>query len=309
MPMACRSMYVWVALTAGTLGGCHSTSAKDVIDKDSTFAERNASTTLHWNVAASGKTLLVIADEAGNALKKDVTGQLTFKPESGGEPKTVPLALDAKSGIASADGPALNGELTEVRYALVAADKPLTGSLYVPKQGTAGLVESAKSAAPAATEPGAHGGTIQVIDGKKYEVVADSESGEVRVYLIDADAKHPKKLELGLESDDPRVVQLKWNDEGYYVAEVGAEKPPRTTTLVVVDDDDHVHVCVVGFRPGVVLVLDSRPVYWTRRDWGHPGLARGHFKGTIDGPPGQFKERERDDDEKFKGGKGKGKGH
>ena len=92
------------------------------------------------------------------------------------------------------------------------------------------------------------------------------------------------------------------------MAELSVQKPPRKTTLVVVDDDDDVHVCLLGFRPGVVVVLDSRPTYWVRRDW-HPGLARGHYKGTLDGPPGQVRFREDEPHErieiKSKGGKGK----
>jgi hypothetical protein len=284
-------------------GGCHSASAKEVIDNAATFAEKNEAATLHWNVATNGDTKLVVEDQSGKVLTQDLTGQLTFKPDATAEPKTVPLALDAKSGIASADGPDLGGEVTEVRYALIVKDKPLAGTLFVPKKGTAGLVESSKAEkteAKPAEETGVHGGTVQVVDGKKYELVGNSETGETRVYLVDADGKQPKKLKLALESDDPRVVELRWNADGYYVAELGVEKPPRKTELVVVDQDDSVHVCVIGFRPGVVLVVASRPTYWVKRDWSPPGLARGHYKGTIDGPPGQFKGHDDDDHEKVK---------
>jgi hypothetical protein len=285
-------------LLALAIAGCHSASAKEVIDNAATFAEKNEAATLHWNVATNGETKLVVEDDAGKVLTKDLTGQVTFKADGAAEPKTVPLELDAKSGIATAKGPDLGGEVTEVRYALFVKDKPLAGTLFVPKKGTAGLVESSKAdkseAKPEAAA--AHGGTVQVVDGKTYELVGNSETGETRVYLVGADGKQPKKLKLALESDDPKVVELRWDADGYYVADLGVEKPPRKTELVIVDQDDSVHVCVVGFRPGVVLLVESRPVYWVKRDWGPPGLARGHYKGTIDGPPGQFKGHDDDGD-------------
>ena len=66
---------------------------------------------------------------------------------------------------------------------------------------------------------------------------------------------------------------------------------PRKVSLIVVDDSDHVHVAVIGYRPGIVFVVGRRPVFWVERGWSHPGLARGHYKGTPWGPPGQFNDK------------------
>lgn len=306
--MKLRCTWVCVCAIAAAAIGCRSASAKDVIEKDSTFTEKSAAATLHWNVEANGETQLVVEDESGTVVKKEITGQIGFKPNGSGEAQTVPLTFDAKSGIGKADGPDLDGEVTEVRYALVVRGKPLTGSLHVPKKGTLALVAAAKAAPASDDSKGPHGGTVQVADGVEYEVVADSDSGETRVYLVDAGAKRPKKLKLALESDEPRVVELTWKEDGYYVAVIGADKPPRKATLVIVDDDDDVHVVVIGQRRGRVLVMDTRPVYWVRTGWGPPGLARGHHKGTLDGPPGHMKDRGGPDQVKIdihsKGGKG-----
>jgi len=99
-----------------------------------------------------------------------------------------------------------------------------------------------------------------------------------------------------------RAVKGLLHADGYYVTTLEVAHTPRKVSLVVVDDDDDAHVMVVGYRPGVILVIDRRPFFWVERGWSHPGLARGHHKGTPWGPPGQFKGN--DDN----GHKGKGKG-
>lgn len=284
---SCKPLYV-VLIAAATFGCRAGASASELIAKESTFAESHASSTLYWNVEADGETRLVVKDGAGNVVRKDVTGELVFKPEKRGNAETKSLAMDEKSGVAHVDGPSLDGEITELRYELVVSGTPVSGALLLPSKGTAGLNAEA-AAAPPTPDKGPHGGAIEVIDGQKYEIVADSESGEARVFLVGADAKRPKKLRLALQANESRVVELTWNVEGYYVTEVDLSKPPRKTTLVVVDDDDDVHVRVIGQRPGVVLVVAERPAFWVQRGWAHPGLARGHYKGTPMGPPGHFK--------------------
>ncbi|HKY34884.1 MAG TPA: hypothetical protein VJN18_02990 [Polyangiaceae bacterium] len=279
--------------------GCSKAKAEELIKEASTFAERSSAGTLHWNVASDGAAALVVENPAGTIEKGSVTGQLTFV--SGKETKTVPLTLDEKSGVLRADGPDLDPEVTELRYALLLNGKPWSGALHVPESGTKGLVETAKSNPSTSVSKGPNGGDVQVIDGQRFEIVADSGSGETRVYLLD-NGKKPKKLKLALDADPPRQVELVMHEDGYYVTTLEVARTPRKVSLVVVDHDDDAHVMVVGYRPGVILVVDRRPFFWVERGWGHPGLARGHHKGTPWGPPGHFKDK--DDN----GHKAKGKG-
>jgi hypothetical protein len=265
--------------------GCSRAEAEELLTSASTFAEKSAVGTLHWNVAPDGLAQLVVKNDAGVIQKGNVTGQLTFVTEDGKKEQTVPLALDEKAGVLRAEGPKLDDRVTEVRYALLLDGKPWTGALHVPKEGTDGLTKAAQmNSEPGATK-GSHGGDVHVVDGQRYELVGDGDSGEVRVYPVDG-GKKPKKLELALDADPPRRMELVLHADGYYFASVDAAKLPRKTTLIVVDDHDVTHVVVVGYRPGVFVVVDRPSVFWVARGW-HPGRGRGHYKGTPFGPPGQ----------------------
>jgi hypothetical protein len=273
-----------LALVLAT-AGCSKATAEELLAAASTFAEQSAVGTLHWNITPGGLAQLVVKNDAGIIQKGNVTGQLTFVTDDGQKTQNVPLSLDDKAGVLRAEGPELDDQVTEIRYSLMLDGRPWAGALHVPKEGTKGLADATKDDPKPEQAKGSHGGEVHVIDGQRYEVVADGDSGDVRVYLIDG-SKKPKKLKLALDADPPKQVELTLNAEGYYVASVDAAKLPRKTSLIVVDDHDHAHVVVVGYRPGVVVVVDRPSVFWVARDW-HPGRARGHYKGTPFGPPGQ----------------------
>jgi hypothetical protein len=267
------------------MASCSKAKAEELLASASTFAEKSTVGTLHWNVSSGGLAQLVVKNDAGVIQKANVTGQLTFVTEDGKKAQTVPLSLDEKAGVLRAEGPKLDEQVTEVRYALLLDGKPWTGALHVPKEGTEGLTEAAKDNAKSEQAKGSHGGEVHVVDGQRYEFVADADSGDVRVYLMEGTRK-PKRLKLALDADPPQQVELTLHGEGYYVASVDVAKLPRKTTLIVVDTDDDTHVVVVGYRPGIVVVVDRPGVFWVARGW-HPGRARGHYKGTPLGPPGQ----------------------
>ncbi len=275
----------WALLVALGLfsSACSKAKADEILASESTFAEQSAVGTLHWNVTPDGRAALVVKNDKGVIQTSNLTGQLTFVTAEG-KSENVPLTLDGEAGVLRADGPSLEGDVTEVRYALLLDGKPWTGALHVPEQGTEGLVETAKSSQ---TAPGEHGGEIHVIDGERYELVADADSRDVRVYALGG--KKPKSLKLALDASPPRQVELEWDDEGYYVTSLDVTKLPRKMSLVVVDVHEHAHVLVVGYRPGVFVVVDRTPGWWVHRHW-HPGRARGHHKGTPFGPPGQLKD-------------------
>ncbi len=275
----------WVLLAALGIfaSACSKATAEEIVASESTFAEQSAAGTLHFNVAPDGKAALVVKNDQGVIQKSNLSGQLTFVNAEG--KNAVPLALDGEAGVLRADGPSLEGDVTEIRYALLLDGKPWKGSLHVPEQGTEGLVETAKSTESA---PGAHGGEIHVIDGERYELVADADSGDMRVYVLGE--KKPKALKLALDVSPPQQVELEWDDEGYYVTSLKGTKLPRKVSLVVIDAHEHAHVIVVGHRPGVVVIVDRTPHWWVHRKW-HPGRGRGHYKGTPFGPPGHNKDR------------------
>ncbi len=283
--MGIRIAHLGLALSLLVAAGCSRAKAEELLSSASTFAEKSAVGTLHWNVTPGGLAELVVKNDRGVIQKGNVTGQLTFVTDDGKKTQTVPLSLDEKAGVLRAEGPKLDDRVTEVRYALLLDGKPWTGALHVPKEGTEGLTEAARHNSDPSATKGGHGGDVHVIDGQRYELVGDADSGEMRVYLVDG-GKKPKKLELALDADPPRRVELVLHADGYYVASVDVAKLPRKTTLIVVDDHDDTHVVVVGYRPGVVVVVDRPGVFWVARGW-HPGKGRGHYKGTPFGPPGQ----------------------
>ena len=283
----------FVALVGLAVTGCRTESAEQIVSKASVLAEEDTQGTLYWEIDARGDTLLVVKDDKREVVKHGVTGQLLFTTAAG-SPQMVELKSDEDTGIVRADGPDLKG-LTEVKYTLIVNGKTRTGALHLPEAGTEGLVKTAKQNEATTEVAASHGGTVQLVGEHRYEVVADAESGETRVYILgQVDAK-PKALKLALDADTPRVVELSWHADGYYFAKLDVNRPPRKLTLVEVVDD-HVHVALVGFRPGAVVNVGVRPVFWVRRGWvaysdrDHPGLARGHYKGDpVRGPPGQAK--------------------
>lgn len=306
-----RELLPWALcmVLCGASLGCKEASAAELIKEKSTLPERNQDGTVHWNVKSNGDTRVVVTDNDGNVVKEGVTGQLTFKPEAGKDAHNVNLESDPDTGVLRANGPGLDHGVTEVRYALLVNGKARTGALVLPESGTKGLRDSA-DAAETSGEAGPHGGTIQVVGKQRYEVLGDSESGEVRVYLLGEAKVRPKQIKLGLDADTPSMVELHWHPDGYFVAEIAEHRAPRKATLVIVDDDDDTHVVLVGYRPGVVLILDARPAFWVERGWASPGLARGHYKGTIYGPPGQYDGHESEHDKvMIKGNNGGEKFH
>jgi hypothetical protein len=277
-----KTLSALVLLAGLVTASCRSTSAEEVIGKESTFAEQMALGTLHWNVEADGDTQLVVRDPSGTILKKDVTGQLSFTTSKSTEPETVNLELNEKSGVAKANGPDLDKELTEVRYALVVSGTPYIGVIHLPKAGTEGLAESAKKNAASPETKATHGGSVVAAGEERFELVADSSSGEVRVHPLGG--KPPKQVKLALDADEPKVLELAHHESGYYFAALPSHKPPKKLTLLVIDADENRHVALLGHRPGKPLEISARPAFWTHRGWG-----RGHYKGTPAGPPGQVK--------------------
>ena len=91
-------------------------------------------------------------------------------------------------GYLVATGPALQDDLTEMDYELTVEGSPWTGVLFVPRGGTQAAEADAKADSAAIAgltqTTGPNGGQIQVIGGERYEVVADRNTQEMRMYLL-----------------------------------------------------------------------------------------------------------------------------
>jgi hypothetical protein len=103
---------------------------------------------------------------------------------------------------------------------------------------------------------------VQVVGEDHLEVVADDDAGEVHVYLLDAEGKAidigDRKVTIALVADAPQVLTLTAHEGGYLAGTwKGASDPTRVT--IVVRRAGKAKVAVVGWKPGVKLVVAGGP--------------------------------------------------
>lgn len=221
------------------------------------FIEEHEGGSVAWKVDADGSVKAQVSVE-GKPVQKDVSGTLVWK--AAGEPKTVPLAADAKTGILVAAGPKLEADITEISYTVNVSSKPLSGTLHVPVGGTAQLVADAKAAVDVKVpEVGPNGGVVQVVGKDRVEVVADEVSGEVRVYLLDADFKAmavgERSVSLGVVADAPQMLALAAVEGGAYFRARWALAADPLKITVAVRNAGVTSVALVGFKPGARVVV------------------------------------------------------
>jgi hypothetical protein len=280
--------------------------------------EESDSGSVTWSVTPEGKVVAALKTPDGQPITKDVAGEITFRVPAGDA--RVPATFDEKSGLVTASGPKLDDDLTQIDYALTVAGQPWTGTLHVPRGGTKSLVDDAKLAAtnaPPADKTGPSGGVIQIVGNDRLEIVADKAGGQVRVYVLDVDL-HPvavgdRKIKLALAGDAPQIIVLAPDATGLYCSGklVSRADPTRITVSVTVKEETH--AAIVGWSPGVHLVVGARAprVHILVASWGPPGVdvrvkGKGHSPVLV----------VRDDEDahgkidiKIKGGPGfKGKG-
>jgi hypothetical protein len=217
-----------------------------------------------WNVSSNGEVLAHVHHNTDGDISKDSKGSIVWSEN--GEVKTAELVYSADRGALVAKGPALEADLTEIRYTLtVQGGDPVQGALHVPADGSEMIVADAKASASVSVDGvvAPHGGVIQVVGDQRIEIVGDDDSDEVRVYVLDTSWKPvtvvEHKITIAVGGPKPEVIVLAPAPDGLYF--VGhwhvVGEPPRVT--VYVKHKGKAHVCIVGYRPGVKLYVNSGP--------------------------------------------------
>jgi hypothetical protein len=225
------------------------------------IVEEHEGGTVAWDVAPDGNVRAAVVVE-GKPVQKDVSATLVWKAGAEAEAKTVPLTVDAKTGFLVGAGPKLEADITEVNYTINVNSKPWSGALHVPVGGTAQLVANAKASAEVKLPEGnvgPNGGVIQVVGKDRVELVADEVSGEVRVYVLDADFKAvavgERSISLGVYADAPHMLALASAEGGaYFRARWSLNVDPLKITIAV-RNAGVTSVALVGYRPGARLVV------------------------------------------------------
>ncbi|WP_437634879.1 hypothetical protein [Sorangium sp. So ce854] len=272
--MHARSVVSVIALTTLIAGsplaaGCKTAAEASVTEEsveaapvalEEPLTEEHDGGSVGWDIAPDGTVKAIVKAPDGKPVDKDVSGTLTWKGPNGDA--QIPLALDAKTGLLIAAGPRLEADLTEVKYNVVVSGKPWNGTLHVPAGGTKVIVEGAKKAEKRPVPPGKtgpNGGVIQVVGDDIIEVVADKTSGQVRVYVLDPDFKPipvgERKIKLGFVGSSSELIVLNPAPGGLYVVGTIAAKVNPVKLTVVVAHPTHADVVLVGYRPGVHVVV------------------------------------------------------
>jgi hypothetical protein len=258
-----------VPCSAGMLVGCSSEEKVEVATPEDAIVEEHEGGSVAFSVAGDGKVRAAVSGPDGKPIKEKVSGTLAWKADAAAEPKTVPLDLDAKAGVLVAAGPKLEADITQVGYTVTVDGKPWSGTLHLPAGGTAELVASAKAGAEASAsldgKVGPHGGVIQIVGEDRFEIVADEVSGEVRVYLLDADlnivAMGDRKITLAVVGDASQVIVLEPDLDGglYLKGKWNLQADPIKITLAVrANAGAKVNVAIVGFRPNMKFALHAK---------------------------------------------------
>ena len=283
------------ALAATPACGKKDASTTTVVEGTDTTAdavtEDSDAGSITLNVTPDGKVAATLQSPDGKLITRDVAGQIIFHGPAGDT--SVPAVVDEKSGLVTASGPRLDGDLTQIDYALTVAGKPWTGTLQVPRGGTKSLADDARAAAASAPLPdqkGPNGGVLQIVGKDRIEIVADKAGGQVRVYVLDADL-HPiavgdRKIKLAIAGDAPEIVILVPDAKGLYCSGklVSHADPTRLTVSVTLADETH--VAIVGWSPGVHLIVGARAprVHILVATWGPPDVdvrVRAEGRGPV----------------------------
>lgn len=240
----------------------------EAVAAQNAVTEKNGDVELTWSVTPDGLVTARAKNKDDLPITKGITGTVTVKPKDGGAGTPVPLT-QGSDGTLTAQLPKLTDDLTEVSYDVSVDGAPAQGTMHLPRGGTKELVESAQEAAAAKSIPadkkGPNGGVVQVVGDDVVEVVADKDSGAVRMYFLDDDLKvvpvGKKQGKIGFVGASPVMVDLTPDPSNVYlVGKVPIKIQPVKITVVVIDGDE-VDVALCGYHPGgVIIVGPAAPV-------------------------------------------------
>jgi hypothetical protein len=227
-------------------------SAASVVD--GAITEEHDDGSIAWTIGADGAVRAIV--KAGLEGPKTLSGSLTWKAPGA---QAISIPMEAKADVLTAAGPKLQAGLTQIEYTANVDGKAWTGVLHVPPGGTLELVESAKVSADV---KGPNGGVVQIVGDDRIEIVADKSSGQVRVYVLDADNKvidvGDRKIQIAIVADAPEVVVLTPEPKRmYFVGTVKTRVAPIKIT-VSVTVKARTRVVLVGWKPGARVVVGSR---------------------------------------------------
>lgn len=258
---ACLALFAFLGGCA--LGCSKAADTNDVMITDSALIEVLGNATVAWRVGADGKTAAQITDKDGKPVTKDARGTIAWKTDSG-EAASAKLSYDADAKALVAAGPPPRADITELKYEIAVKDGAITGALHVPVGGTAAIVSGAKASEKIATDAtGPNGGVVQVVGDDRIEIVADDESDEVRVYVLDAGGKAivagERKITLGIDADGTEIIVLTPSPDGLYLTGKWKAKVDPSRITLVVRKGGEARVAIVGWKPGAKLVVSGGP--------------------------------------------------
>jgi hypothetical protein len=249
---------------------------------DQAFVETQPTGSVAWNVRPSGEVQAALRTKDGQPLPGPVTGTMQWTAP-GQEPQTIPVAY--ADGTLTATGPKLAADVTEVKYAIDADGTPWTGVLHLPPGGTPEIVADATLAMKIQVptgKVGPHGGRIQVVGPDRLELVSNAPTGEVRVYVLDANyapvAVENRHVTLGVAAERSEVVDLEPDPGGLYFAAVWGVNVDPWRLDATMRVGPSVYFGVWGYTPGLPLFVGpAAPRYAVRlaTGWGPPTI-RGH---------------------------------
>jgi len=270
IPAALLAMVI--AAGGSVLTGCSKSedgadvTAENIEGAEDVVAEAHDTGSMVWRVTPEGQVKVLVKAPDGKPVEGDVSGSLTWQTPEG--PKTVPLTYDKDQKLLVAAAPKLEADLTEVKYEIKVADKAWNGALHLPSGGTKQIVEGAKKAAAKdipKDKVGPNGGLIQVVGDDVVEVVADKDTGEVRLYVLGPDLKPvaigERKVKLGFVGTSAETVVLAPGPGNlYFLGKIKTKINPVKLTISITYVD-HTEVVIVGYNPGKVIVVGaSAPV-------------------------------------------------
>jgi hypothetical protein len=240
--------------TAPKEGDVATTSAKESVQP--ALVEAFGSGAIAWSIDESGKIRAEIRDKDGANVSKTASGTADW------DGSTAKLAYDDNAKALVGSGPALKADITPIKYAITGGPEPMAGTLQMPIGGTPALASDAKNDT---TDAGAgpNGGIVQTVGDDRVEIVADGDSDEVRVYILDASGKPvapgDRKVTLALNGDSNDVIVVTPSPDGLYLVGNWKSKADPSRITVCVRRGTVVHVAIVGWHPGVKLIVIGAP--------------------------------------------------